>query len=193
VRITDLGDIDMDLKISKVAENGSIVLPDEIRKNLSITSGDSIALIYESNRVIIRKLTSGNGKMTVDEFILFRDIIIKKDNHKRVVKVFYGYLSSVTGDSRLLINKIGKIINIDVSALSLDKGCFNGIFDDTVPPYNDVDFYVRLSNGICVFVYGGIPQNPLKELKEYEYVIFLLSDDLGNKIERTNNYIFFRQ
>jgi len=182
----------MDLRTSKVAENGSIVLPDEIRKNLDITNGDSIALIYESNRVIIQKPTSGNSKMTVDEFILFRDVIIKNDNHKRVVKTFYGYLSSVTGDSRLLINKIGKIINVDVSALSLDKGCFNGIFDDTVPPYNDVDFYVRLSNGICVFVYGGIPQNSLKQLKEYEHVIFLLSDNLDSKIERTNNYIYFR-
>ncbi|MCL2387938.1 MAG: hypothetical protein FWC89_10390 [Defluviitaleaceae bacterium] len=130
--------------------------------------------------------------MTVDEFILFRDVLIKNDNHKRVVKAFYGYLSSVTGDSQLLIKEIGRIISVDVSALSVNKGCFNGIFDDTVPPYNDVDFYVRLSNGICVFVYGSTPQNPLKELKEHEYVVFLLSDDLHGKIERTNNYIYFR-
>jgi len=131
--------------------------------------------------------------MTIDEFILFRDVIIKNDDHKRVVNAFYGYLSSVSGNSRLLINEVGRIINIDISSLSLNKGCFNGIFDNTVPPYDAVDFYIRLSNDVCVFMYGNIPRTPLKKLKDNAYVVFMLANDTGGIIERSaDRHIYIR-
>ena len=56
--------------------------------------------------------------MTFDEFISFRNVQIKNKDHERVVKTFYVYLSSVTGDSRLLPNEIGRILNIDFSSES---------------------------------------------------------------------------
>jgi bifunctional DNA-binding transcriptional regulator/antitoxin component of YhaV-PrlF toxin-antitoxin module len=181
----------MDLRISKVTENGFIVLPDEIKDNLGLSKDDSVALIYENNRVIMRKLTFGTGRMTFEEFIIFRDVIIKNSNHERVVRAFYIYLESVTGNCKLLPEIIGRLLDIDTSALTIKKGCFNGIFDGTVPPYDDVDFYVKLSNDICLFVYGKLPSKPLTELKNNEYVLFMLSDDINGKLERKENrYIY---
>ena len=43
-------------------------------------------------------------------------------------------------------------------------GCFNGNFDGIEPPYKDVDFYIRLQNDICIYVYGLIPHDDVKEL-----------------------------
>jgi len=129
----------------------------------------------------------GGDSMTFDEFIHFRNIQIKNKNHEKIVKTFYVYLSSVTGDSKLLPNEIGRILNIDFSSSTIEAGCFNGIFDGTDSPYDDVDFYIKSNNGICVFVYGKIPLEPLKVLKENEYVIFMLSDDLSGAIERNND------
>ncbi|MCL2408831.1 MAG: hypothetical protein FWC96_04360 [Oscillospiraceae bacterium] len=122
--------------------------------------------------------------MTFDEFITFRDLKIKNKDHERVVKAFYVYLSSVTGNPRLLPDEVGRIINIDTSSLAVSTGCFNGIFDDTIPPYDDVDFYIKLSNGICIFVYGRVQSDTLKELNDNEYIVFMLSNDLSGIIER---------
>ena len=131
--------------------------------------------------------------MTFDEFISFRNVEIKNKDHERIVKTFYVYLSSVTGDYRMLPNEIGRILNIDFSSSTIETGCFNGIFDGTDSPYDDVDFYIKSSNGICVFVYSKIPPEPLKELKENEYVIFMLSDDSNGAIERnSDSHIYIR-
>ena len=130
--------------------------------------------------------------MTYDEFIHFRDVKIKNPNHERVVKAFFCYLSSVSGNSRALPDLVGRILNTDTSSLTIDKGCFNGIFDNIIPPYENVDFYVRLSNGICLFIYGETPTKVLKALENNEYVVFMLSDYLGENVERINNYIYFR-
>jgi len=130
--------------------------------------------------------------MTYDEFILFRDVKIKNPNHERVVKTFFSYLSSVSGNSRALPDLVSRILNIDTSSLTIDKGCFNGIFDSTTPPYDNVDFYIRLSNGIYLFIYGELPAKTLKTLESNEYVVFMLSDCLDGNVERIDNYIYFR-
>jgi len=86
--------------------------------------------------------------MTYDEFLVFRDVKIKNVHHKRIVKLFFSYLESVTGNKRLLPDLIGQLFNIDLSSATVLAGCFNGISDGTKPPYDDVDFYIRLSNDI---------------------------------------------
>ncbi len=103
--------------------------------------------------------------------------------------MFYIYCGSVTGNNRLLPNKIGQLLDIDTSALTIPTGCFNGIFDGTEPPYEDVDMYIRFSNDIRVYIYGRIPFKLLKQLKNNEYVIFVLSNSLGDNLERNNRYI----
>jgi len=131
--------------------------------------------------------------MTLDEFIHFRDVKIKNKDHERVIKAFYVYLSSVTGNPQLLPNEVGCILNIDASSLTVTTGCFNGIFNDTVPPYDDVDFYLELNNRIRIFVYGRIPSDTLRELKDNEYVVFMLSKDLSGTIERNiDRHIYIR-
>ena len=181
----------MNLRISEVMANGLIALPDEIKENMEISEGDLVALIYDNNRVIMRKLTSGVGRMTFEEFVIFRDVKIKNSNHERIVRAFYIYLESLSGNNRLLADIIGRLLNIDTSSLTIQKGCFNGIFDGTVPPYDDVDFYIKLNNNICLFIYGSIPSTPLIELKNSEYVLFMLSDDItGSMEQKANRHIF---
>ena len=92
--------------------------------------------------------------MTVDEFIIFRDVKIKDGNHKRIVQLFYSYLQNVSGDKYLLPSILGKLLGMDLRDDFVITGCFNGVNDDTPAPYGDVDFYIKLSNGIKVFVYG---------------------------------------
>jgi len=87
----------------------------------------------------------------------------------------------------LLPNEIGCILNIDTSSSTVKTGCFNGIFDGTDSPYDDVDFYVKLDNEIFVFIYGRIPTKPLKKLNENEYVVFMLSNASNGTIERNND------
>lgn len=125
--------------------------------------------------------------MTLEEFLVFRDVKIKNPNHERIVRLFFGYAASVTGNIRLLPDLLGRLLNIDLSDTTVPTGCFNDIFDGTEPPYEDVDFYVRLQNGIRVYVYGSIPYRELKKLKNNEYVLIVLSDDLNGNIERKAN------
>ena len=125
--------------------------------------------------------------MTFEEFLVFRDVKIKNTNHERIVRLFFGCLESVTGNKRLLPDLFGQLLNIDLSDTKVPTGCFNGIFDGTEPPYEDADFYVRFQNGIGVYVYGSIPCKELKELKNDEYVLIVLSDDLNGNIERKAN------
>ena len=131
--------------------------------------------------------------MSFDEFITFRDVKIKNRDHERVAKAFYVYLSSVTGNPRLLPSEFGRILNIDTSSLALSTGCFNGTFDDTTPPYTNVDFYIKLSNDIRIFVYGSVPSDSLKGLRDNEYVVFMLSNDSNGVIERNiDRHIYIR-
>jgi hypothetical protein len=125
--------------------------------------------------------------MTFEEFLVFRNVKIKDYNHERVVRLFFGYAASVTGNIRLLPDLLGQLLNIDLSDTTVTTGCFNGIFDGMEPPYENVDFYVRFQNGIRVYVYGSIPYKELKELKNNEYVLIVLSDDLNGYIERKGN------
>ena len=43
----------MILNTAKVMSKGQITLPVDIRKNMGLSTGDSVALIYENNRVIM--------------------------------------------------------------------------------------------------------------------------------------------
>ncbi len=127
--------------------------------------------------------------MTVEEFIKKRDISIKDNEHLRVIKCFYPYLRSVSGDKHLLPSILEKILGFELSDVSVVTSCFNGVNDGSQPPYEDVDLYIKLSNDIKIFVYGR-KQAHLPTIKENEYVIFLLSNCLSdNVIHIADNYI----
>lgn len=123
--------------------------------------------------------------MTLEQFIKQRDIKVRNDEHLRVIKYFYSYLRSVSGDEHLLPSALGKILGIDLTDVSIVTACFNGVNDGSKPPYDNVDLYIKLNNDIKVFVYGK-KQEIFIDLKENEYAIFLLSSDLSGNITHTN-------
>ncbi len=124
--------------------------------------------------------------MEVNEFIKLKDIEVKDNEHLRVIKCFYPCLRSVSCDERLLPSTLEKILDIDLSGVSVVTACFNGVNDGSLPPCDNVDLYIRLNNDINVFVYGR-KQEHLAELKENEHVIFLLSNGLSGCITHTKN------
>ena len=128
--------------------------------------------------------------MILEEFIKQRDIKVRNDEHLRVIKCFYLYLRSVSGDERLLPSVLEKLLGIDLTDVSVITACFNGINDDSQAPYDNVDLYIKLNNDIKVFVYGR-KQEHLTELKENEYVIYLLSSDISDNITQTSNHHIF--
>ena len=125
--------------------------------------------------------------MELNDFIKLKNIIVRDNVHLRVIKCFYPYLRSVSGDERLLPSALEKILGIDLTAVSVITACFNGVNDGIKPPYDNVDLYIKLSNDIKVFVYGRKPEH-LADLKENEYVIFFLSNDLTGNITQTENH-----
>lgn len=128
--------------------------------------------------------------MTLEQFIKQRDIKVRNDEHLRVIKCFYSYLRSVSGDEHLLPLVIGKMLDIDLTDVSIVTACFNGMNDGSKPPYDNVDLYIKLNNDIKVFIYGRKPEH-LAELKENEYAIFFLSNDLTDNIIKTENHHIF--
>ncbi len=127
--------------------------------------------------------------MNLEEFIKQRDIKVRNDEHLRVIKCFYPYLRSVSGDERLLPSILENILGIDLSDVSVITACFNGVNDDYTPPYDNVDLYIKLSNDIKVFIYGRKP-NVSAVLKDNEYVTFLLADEItGNISKKCNRHI----
>lgn len=126
----------------------------------------------------------------LEEFIKQRDIKVRNDEHLRVIKCFYPYLRSVSGDEHLLPLVIGKMLDIDLTDVSIVTACFNGVNDGSKPPYDNVDLYIKLNNDIKVFICGRKPEH-LAELKENEYVIYLLSSNISDNItQRSNHHIF---
>ena len=123
--------------------------------------------------------------MELYEFIKLRDIKVRDNEHLRVIKCFYPYLRSVSGDEHLLPSVLEKILGVDLSDVSVITACFNGVNDGSKLPYDNVDLYIKLNNGIKVFVYGR-KQEIFIDLKENEYAIFLLSSDLSGNITHTN-------
>lgn len=123
--------------------------------------------------------------MELYEFIKLRDIKVRDNEHLRVIKCFYPYLRSVSSDEHLLPSVLEKILGVDLSDVSVITACFNGVNDGSKPPYDNVDLYIKLNNGIKVFVYGR-KQEIFIDLKENEYAIFLLSSDLSGNITHTN-------
>ncbi len=124
--------------------------------------------------------------MNLEEFIKQRDIAVRDDEHLRVIKCFYLYLRSVSGDERLLPSVLEKLLGIDLTDVSVVTACFNGVNDGSKPPYDNVDLYIKLNNTIKVFVYGR-KQEHLTELKENEYVIFFISNNLSGNITYVEN------
>lgn len=132
-----------------------------------------------------------NRKMSFEEFLSFRDVKIRDKNHERIVRMFFPYLQSVCGFSDSLPKIISKIINIDLTMESITTGCFNGMIDDTSTPYDNPDFYIKFCNGIGVYVYGKEVKAEQILLKENEYVVFALSDNITNNIKRNANRHFY--
>ena len=128
--------------------------------------------------------------MDFDTFIKLRDIKIRDADHLKVVKSFYPYLRSVSGDARLLPSALEKILDIDLTDVSVVTACFNGVNDGSKPPYDNVDLYIKLNNDIKVFVCGR-NQEDIVELKENEYVICLIADEITNDIKRKENHHIF--
>lgn len=131
--------------------------------------------------------------MTFEEFINFRDVKIKNVAHKRIAELFFPYFYSVTGDRRLLPNLIGQLLGIDLSETVTRTACLNGIFDDSVAPFENVDLYIRFENDVRVFVYGVefIADIATPTLGENEYVLFILADCLFGKMKRNDNrYVY---
>ncbi len=130
--------------------------------------------------------------MEFDEFIKLRDIKIKDNEHLKVIKCFYPYLRSVSGDEQLLPSLIGNILGVDLSNVTVETACFNGVNDGSDPPYVNVDLYIKFNNDIKVFVYGRKLEH-LYELKDNEYVIFLLANEIKSNVIKTgNNYIYIK-
>ena len=130
--------------------------------------------------------------MEFDEFIKLRDIKVRDNEHLRVIKCFYPYLRSVSGDEQLLPSLIGNIIGIDLSNDVVNTACFNGVNDGGDPPYVNIDLYIKFNNDIKVFVYGRKLEH-LYELKDNEYVIFLLANEIKSNVIKTgNNYIYIK-
>lgn len=125
--------------------------------------------------------------MNLEEFIKQRDVKVRDTEHLKVIKYFYPYLRSVSGDDSLLPANLEKILDVSLSGVSVVTACFNGVNDNSQPPYDNVDLYIKLSNNIKVYVYGR-NQEYLVELKENEHVIFLLSKDMSSNITKIENY-----
>lgn len=125
--------------------------------------------------------------MEFDEFIKFRNIKIRDNEHLKVVKCFYPYLCSVSGDERLLPSLLKNILGVDLSNVTVETACFNDVNDGSQPPYDNVDLYIKFSNNIKIFVFGRQNECVL-ELKENEYVICLLTDKITNNINHTDNH-----
>lgn len=127
--------------------------------------------------------------MTYDEFIA--DIKIRNEHHERIAKLFYPYFRCVSGDLHALSKVIGGLIGVDFSNTVMQTGCLNGIFDGSIPPFEDVDLYIRFKNDIRVFVYGAEIASKTIALKENEYILVVLSNTLSGRIEeRDNRYIY---
>lgn len=68
-------------------------------------------------------------KFAVNEFIKHKDIEVRDNEHLRVIKCFYPYLRSVSGDEHLLPSALEKILGIDLTDVSVVTACFNGVND----------------------------------------------------------------
>ena len=128
--------------------------------------------------------------MELDKFIQERDVKIRDTEHLKVIKCFYPYLRSVSGDERLLTANLEKILGISLSGVSVVTACFNGVNDNSQPPYDNVDLYIKLSNNIKVYIYGR-NQEHIVELKENEYVICLIAGAVTPTIRQNVNRYFF--
>lgn len=130
--------------------------------------------------------------MTYREFIAFRDVRIKNPGHERVVRLFYPYLQSVSGDAGKLPDLFGRLLGLDLSAVTVPAGCFNGVNDGAIPPYADVDFYVRLSDKTRIFCYGSPREAKDGALAENEYAVFVYGASFDSVERGADRHIYIR-
>lgn len=128
--------------------------------------------------------------MTFEEFLAFRDVKIKNSDHERIVRLFFPYMESVTGNGRLLPDLIGLLLDIDLSSAAAKTGCFNGVSDGAEPPCNGVDLYLAFDNGIRVYVYGSIPERECRKPGDYEYVLFVLGGGINGAIQKPDTHVY---
>lgn len=119
-----------------------------------------------------------------------KDIQIRDNEHLKVIKCFYPYLRSVSRDEHLLPSLIGNVLGVDLSNVTVETACFNGVNDGSDSLYVTVDLYIKFNNDIKVFVYGRQPQN-FVDLKENEYAIYLLTDEIIGNITKTESHHIF--
>ena len=136
---------------------------------------------YSCDSMEVIEMSDDKFLMTYDEFI--SDVNIKNADHERIVKLTYPYYRCVCGVPDTLTKVIGRIIDVDFSNTSMLTGCLNGIFDGTEPPYENVNLYCKFDNGMRVFVYGFVLSDMHKNLKNNEYILINLSDNLNDRIE----------
>jgi hypothetical protein len=142
---------------------------------------------------LLDKLTLKVPFLTYDELVAACDIKIRDENHERIIKMFFSYSRRVSGKNGLWVDVISKILDIDFSDITMTTGCFNGVNDGTEPPYGNPDCYIKMSNGTRVYIYGAVQDGELKQLKDNEYVLFVLSDIVTDDIERrTDRHIYMR-
>lgn len=129
--------------------------------------------------------------MNFDEFLSFRSIRIKDKDHERIVRIFFPHLQSVCGFSNALPKIISKILYRDLTEELIATGCFSGMTDNTSAPYGNPDFYIKFCNGVRIYVYGKKVKVKRIPLKENEYVLFVLSDNITTHIKRNANRHFY--
>lgn len=162
-----------------IAENA------DIYKHPRTTMDDGVEWLTK-RPLRLRKISETRTPLlSFDDFVKLRDVEIRNKDHKRIVRMFYPYLTSVCGISEALSAILGKIIGIDFSGTSIITGCFSGINDGSAAPYGNPDLYCKWDDGKRVYVYGTIVQGGLSVLKENEQVLFALSDTITDNIERT--------
>jgi hypothetical protein len=131
--------------------------------------------------------------MTCDELIAACGIRIHDDNHYRVTRLFHSYCSRVGGKNGEWAKVMETILGVDFANVTMTTGCFNGVNDGTEPPYGNPDCYIKMSDGTRVYIYGAMPSGEPKQLKDNDYVLFVLSDTITDNIERrADRHIFMR-
>ena len=139
-----------------------------------------------NNAKIIR---GGNHMMSFNEFLIFRDVKIRDDDHKRIVSLFYPYLFSVCGDLSKLPKIIGEILSEDFSSVKVKTACFNQN-NEKIYPYDPIDFYVLFDNGVEIYIYGTLNQESFVHLESDQFVIFILGDKINGSISfKDSNHI----
>ncbi len=181
-------------------QNGFLYIVDEpiaedtdIYKHPRTTMDDGVEWLTKHPLRLRRIGETRTPILSFDEFVKLRNVEIRSKDHERIVRMFFPYLTSICGIPEALSAIIGKITGVDFSGTSIVTGCFNGINDESIAPYDSPDLYCKWDDGKRVYMYGTIVQGDLSVLKEDEHVLFALSNKITDNIERTaDRHIYMR-